>query len=463
MDQQAARPVVYLTSGIFGYLYRFFPIGRTLIERGHRVVIITASDQAANHATAAGFEVRHLSAQEGALSSLEEPRWGRVSRPVARRLPGASLGPRSAARRHWAAKAAVMRDSTELEAMLTELQPELVLTEAEEHRDIRIALASQCRVVLFEDLYSVRPGPDVPFPGSSHQVPSGTLLSRFRAAVGWGRFLWSTSARKRAERWWVDGNDWHSVLGELGNRAGLDDSAVNHRYFQFYDYPELPRIRTVAMELAFPGEPQPESVVGPIVDLDREVHDVGAAFAQHWEAVVGRRAAGGARVVYVSLGTFLAGMEQLTERIIEAASELPETELIVSVGRDAELWTSRQLPANVGVFERVPQLEVLANTDLVISTGGLNTGHEALWFGVPILNLPIAGLDTPGNAARLVHHGVGRQLTSKSPGVDELRAELRELLDNPAYRTRAAEIGDRMRSYGAIAAAADVIEQHLGS
>lgn len=344
--------------------------------------------------------------------------------------------------------------------MLTDLDPRLVLTEAEEHRAIRIVQGLGYDLMLFEDLYSLRPGPDVPFPARSHQVPEGTRWSRFRAAAGWRRFFVAEAIRRQAERWWVDGNDWHSSLNELAVRAGLNEAAVSRRYFHFYDYLDLPRIRTVAPELAFPGEPQPDVVVGPIVDVQRVVHDVDAGFDDWWHAALERQAQG-ARIVYVSIGTFLSGMETLTERVIEAAHRMPRTEVVVSVGRDRERWEGAEQPANVAVFGRVPQIRLLAHADAVISTGGLNTGQEALWFGVPVLNLPIAGIDWPGNSARLAYHRVGRRLTPRQLSVDRIRTELAALLDDPDYRERAREVGHQLRRWDGVTRAVDTIEAHL--
>jgi UDP:flavonoid glycosyltransferase YjiC (YdhE family) len=292
-------------------------------------------------------------------------------------------------------------------------------------------------------------------------VPTGTRRSRLEASVGWKRFLVRERIRRRAEKWWVAGSDWHTMLAGLGARADLGEATVSRRYLQYYDYLELPRIRTVAPELAFPGEPQPPFVVGPIVDPEREVHQPDAQFEERWAAVLQRRASG-ARVVYVSVGTFLSGMESLTEQVIEAARLVPRTEVVVSVGRDRDRWSSVELPENVVVFGRVPQTLVLADADVVVSTGGLNTGHEALWFGVPVLNLPIAGLDTPGNSARLAYHRVGRRLTPRQISVDGIREELTVLLDDPGYRQRATEIGDQLRRWDGRTRAVEVIEAHLG-
>ena len=130
----------------------------------------------------------------------------------------------------------------------------------------------------------------------------------------------------------------------------------------------------------------------------------------------------------------------------------------MSVGLDLPDWKQRRLPDNVAVFGRLPQLVVLAHCDLVVATGGLNTGHEAVLFGVPILNLPVAGVDTPGNAARLAYHGVGRRLTPRQISVPALQREMALLLDDPSYRARARTLAQGLCAGDPVGVAVAAIE-----
>ncbi len=451
------RPIVYVTGGVLGYVYRWLPIGRELRARGHRIVVVTTATVTAELAEDEGFEPVLLHGEIAARAALEplDAAWPRPLRPLTRRIPGVSLGPRRAARRSWAARAAVELDTGELLAALRGAA--LVVTEAEEHRTIRAALGAGLPLLLVEDMYSTRPGPDVPFAARSHQAPTGSLGSRFRAAAGWRRFFVEQAIRRRAEGWWVDGNDWHGIMEALARAAGMADDDIDRRYLQFFDYPRLPRIRTRAPELALAGEPVRPLDTGPVVDTARPTRGVDVAFAERWARVLERRAAGD-RVVYVSLGTFLAGQEDVVGTVVEAAAGLPRAQVVVSVGRDHDRWVGRSVPANVLVFGRVPQLEVLRASDVVVTTGGLNTGHEALWCGVPMLALPVGGVDAYGNAGRLHHHGLARRVPRRGISVGRIREELALLLDDPGYRSRAQAASEVVRGWDGVRRAADAIE-----
>jgi UDP:flavonoid glycosyltransferase YjiC (YdhE family) len=267
--------------------------------------------------------------------------------------------------------------------------------------------------------------------------------------VRWERFFAVEALRRRAERWWVDGDDWHSALAAIDADRPM---ATSRRYLQFYDYVDLARIRTVAPELAFPGE-RLSSVVGPIVDPDRTAIEVDDSFAARWEAI----RSSDTRIVYVTLGTFLAGLAALTRTVIDAVQRMEGVSVVVAVGKDVETWRSAAVPDHVAVFGHVPQMEVLRHASLTVSTGGLNTGHESLWFGVPVLNLPVGGVDTPGNAARLAWHGVGRTITPGAITEQRVHDEICSMLDDRILCSRAMQMSEALRAHDATTAAARAI------
>jgi UDP:flavonoid glycosyltransferase YjiC (YdhE family) len=457
-DHIPNRPIVYVSSGIFGYLYRWFPIARALHELAMTTVFVTSSERAADHARAEGLSVVFLPGdgeprREGQLDDGSNP-WPSPLGLVFRRVPGLSLGPRRRATALAEAKSSALRDVSSLVGAVSQLNPLMVITEAEEHRTIRALTNAGQRLMLFEDLYSTRPGRDVPFPAASSLVPTGRRSSVALAWLSWTKFFAVTAMKRRAESWWVRNNDWHSTLAAL---PSLPIGSISTRYLQYYDYPDLPRIKTTARELSFAGEPLRGQRVGPIVDEQRIVHDVDPEFASDWAEITVQRG-GGRPVVFVSLGTFLVGMNGFVRAITDCARTLAQYTFVISAGLDRNLWDDVAL-SNVHVFTRVPQMQVLASCDLVVSTGGLNTGHESLWFGVPMINIPIAGIDTKGNAARLTFHGVARHIIARDFTAERLRSEIAKVMTDPGYRARAKEVSAQLRTYDSIESSARLLRE----
>ena len=99
---------------------------------------------------------------------------------------------------------------------------------------------------------------------------------------------------------------------------------------------------------------------------------------------------------------------------------------------------------------------------LTISHGGLNTALESLAWGVPMVVLPVA-YDQPGVGARVEWAGVGRSIPVGRLTVDRLRDAVRSVLDDPAYRARAARLRSSIEAADGLNRAADLIEEAFGS
>jgi len=166
----------------------------------------------------------------------------------------------------------------------------------------------------------------------------------------------------------------------------------------------------------------------------------------------------GAALIYASMGTLLNGMEHVYRAILEAVGKFPETQLVLSVGKNIKPDDLRPIPSNAIIVSTAPQIELLKLAALCITHAGLNTALEALAQGVPMVAIPI-GFDQPGVAARIGHHGVGEFV-----GIGELTAErlsesIQRVRKNPSYRDRARYFQKVIAQTQGLDLAADVIER----
>lgn len=165
-----------------------------------------------------------------------------------------------------------------------------------------------------------------------------------------------------------------------------------------------------------------------------------------WAEVVGQS------VAYVSLGTLrndrpgfyracAAGLAGLTERLV--------------------LSTGRVDPASLGVspdvlaFARVPQVPLLAEAAVFVTHGGMNSVHEGLWMGVPLVVCPQTE-EQEIVARRVAAVGAGVALGA-SPSADALRAAASRVLGEPAFAAAARRVGATLREAGGAPRAAAVI------
>lgn len=164
----------------------------------------------------------------------------------------------------------------------------------------------------------------------------------------------------------------------------------------------------------------------------------------------------GAPLIYASMGTLLNGMEHLYRTILAAVGRFPETQVVLSVGKNIKQEDLGPIPSNVIVVSNAPQIELLKRAALCITHAGANTALEALAHGVPMVAIPI-GFDQPGMAARIAYHGVGEFVEVENLTVERLSELIQRVRTNPDYRDRARYFQEVIAQTKGLDLAADVL------
>jgi len=166
----------------------------------------------------------------------------------------------------------------------------------------------------------------------------------------------------------------------------------------------------------------------------------------------------GAPLIYASLGTLVNGIEHVYRAILEAVGRFPETQVVLSVGKNSDPDDLRPIPSNAIIVSTAPQIELLKRASLCITHAGLNTALEALAQGVPMVAIPI-GFDQPGVAARVAYHGVGEFVEIGDLTAERLAQLIQKVRQNPSYRDKARYFQKVIARTQGLDLAADVIER----
>lgn len=285
-------------------------------------------------------------------------------------------------------------------------------------------------------------GPDVLV--ADQQALAGALVARRRLLP------WATSATTSAEltdpfELMPKLADWaRFCLFELQRDFGVPEPEARRGDLRFSDH----------LVLAFTTE----ALVGPaeryggqyaFVGPSIGVRPVVADFPFEWLDL-------NRRLVLVSLGTVNrdAGA-RFFSTVVEAVAPLSDQLQVVLVASPDAVPDP---PEHVLVRAFVPQLELLAQTEAVICHAGHNTVSEALAHGVPLVVAPIRD-DQPVVAQQVVDAGAGIRVRYGRVGPLELRRALTDVLDDPAYRTAAEQVGASFEAAGGAVAAADRLEK----
>lgn len=167
-------------------------------------------------------------------------------------------------------------------------------------------------------------------------------------------------------------------------------------------------------------------------------------------------------LVYVSLGTLNNDDPGFFRACIEAFSNpaFSGYQVILSTGNRLSPASFGTLPPYISVHGWVPQIAVLRRASLFVTHGGMNSIHDGLFLGVPLLVVP-QQFEQAMNARRVATLGAGLVLDKAQISAAAIRREALRLLMEPSFRAEAVRVGETLRAAGGLARAADEIEALL--
>jgi MGT family glycosyltransferase len=168
-------------------------------------------------------------------------------------------------------------------------------------------------------------------------------------------------------------------------------------------------------------------------------------------------AGGEGPLLYLSLGSLGSADVELMKGLVANLAGGPHR-VIVSKGPQAGEY---ELADNMAGAEFLPQTSILPLVDLVITHGGNNTVTESLFFGKPMVALPLFW-DQYDNAQRLEETGLGARLDTYGHTAAELRAAIDRLLGDAALGARLRSLSAELRQARGTERAADLIQRVAG-
>jgi MGT family glycosyltransferase len=161
----------------------------------------------------------------------------------------------------------------------------------------------------------------------------------------------------------------------------------------------------------------------------------------------------GRALVYVSMGSLGSADLALMRQLVAGLADTPHRYVVSKGPQHAEY----ELADNMIGEEFLPQTSVLPHVDAVITHGGNNTTTECMWFGKPMLVLPIFW-DQHDNAQRVDEAGYGVRLRTYECADGELAEAVDRVLTDEPLRARCSAAGERLRRAPGTELAADLIE-----
>ncbi|KLA17877.1 hypothetical protein B4087_2045 [Bacillus cereus] len=163
----------------------------------------------------------------------------------------------------------------------------------------------------------------------------------------------------------------------------------------------------------------------------------------------------GEKLIFISMGTVFNEQPELYEKCFEAFKGVEAT-VILAVGKKINISQFENIPNNFKLYNYVPQLEVLQHADVFVTHGGMNSSSEALYYGVPLVVIPVTG-DQPLVAKRVNEVGAGIRLNRKELTSELLRESVKKVMNDVTFKENSRKVGESLRNAGGYKRAVDEI------
>lgn len=161
-------------------------------------------------------------------------------------------------------------------------------------------------------------------------------------------------------------------------------------------------------------------------------------------------------VVLVTQGTVSTDPSELLRPTLEALKDEPVQVIAVTGGPEPSLLGPA--PANARVERYIPFAALMGHVDVYVTNGGYGGLHFAMSHGVPVLSSGSTE-DKADLAARVTWSGVGIGMRAQYAKPAKVRAAVRRLLEEDAFRARATELADELATYDGPARASELVER----
>ncbi|MDC2866585.1 macrolide family glycosyltransferase [Bacillus sp. BP-3] len=159
--------------------------------------------------------------------------------------------------------------------------------------------------------------------------------------------------------------------------------------------------------------------------------------------------------IYISLGTVFNQAIDFYKLCFKAFGNTDHT-VVMSIGQKVQISDLEDIPKNFIVKNYVPQTEVLKYAKLFITHGGMNSTHEGLYYGVPLIVIPQSA-DQPVVAQRVATIGAGINLSMNRLTANQLWETADQVLHNPSFLKEVGNISESFQKSGGYCQAVDEI------
>jgi len=332
--------------------------------------------------------------------------------------------------------------------VLSKLNPDLILVDVEIHDLIFTAIELQIPIKLcttwFSDTISSKSPsirtsiiPGKGFKGSSLGIFLSWCIMRLKINA---RVVLNRLTFENYRRW---------MFKKYAHKIGFDTrELLTNTLPPLYSFTKLPIVTMTMSELEFPHKLSKNMIyVGPMVYEKRNNSKIDTTEIEKLETIFKTKAMEHKKLVYCSVGSLAKGHLPFLKKVINAVEKESDWLMILSIGPKMKIADFGLIPKNIHLFNWVPQLQVIQQSDCCITHCGINSINECLHYNVPMLLYSGGYTDEDGNAARMAYHGLGIVGNIKMDDQKKINTNLRRVLEEDSFKKKVKDFNKVYHQY----------------
>jgi len=239
------------------------------------------------------------------------------------------------------------------------------------------------------------------------------------------------------------------MFKKYAQKIGFDTSGLKINTLPpLYNFTKLPTVTMTMSELEFPHKLAKNMIyLGPMVHENRIIGKEFDSEMKNLETIFDQKIKRNKKLIYCSVGSLAQGYLPFLKNVIAAVKNETDWIMILSIGPKMNIDTFKSTPENVHIFNWVPQLKVIKESDCAIVSCGLNTIHECLHFKVPMLFYSGHYTDQNGNAARMAYHGLGIRGNIHTDTSEQINHNLKRIFEDDSFKKTVIKFHSKYQEY----------------
>ena len=334
----------------------------------------------------------------------------------------------------------IMDRQEKVDSIIKKIKPDIILLDSFNIGEATYYHKFGVKLISYQSMVATNEDSFAP-PFNYSFVPSESKLSALYVKFLWKKhILWMTYFQYYLKVWFFN-QGYIAQLRKTAHQTGFPfdkEFDRNNCVSSGFLFKHIPELILSPPEFDFRKDIKPNHhLVGPIVHYKRDSDHGDSRFSKIINEIRLLKESSNHKIafIYCSLGTNtfkeLKIVHSFFQKIRHLCFRNKNIYVMLSIGSYYDTNRMGSIPSNLFVFKTVPQMEVLKHCDIMITHGGMNTVTECIINEVPMLVYPLVEKwDQPGNAARVVYHGLGLKGKIKRDSFTKMQSKLNLILQN---------------------------------